>query len=403
MKRILLALALLANALNAFAQAPEYLPEWKEGYLDIHTIATGRGDAALIVMPDGTSMMIDAGDNAKAKDTQHPNGTKKPGEWQAIYIKHFLSQLPDKENLDYAMVTHFHNDHIGTIKDAIPGTHGYALSGITLVGEHIHFNKLVDRDYPDYDFPSRDNVLNANKGFIEHYINFVNYSAEHGTTVEKFAIGSKRQFTMVHNPKKFAKDFEIRNLAANGEVWTGRGKKSVKMYSGDPTLFDENMNSCAIRLRYGKFSYFNGGDLSGGNWPIFKSLERDFETPVAKVCGKVTVMKANHHGYFDTCNAFFMQTLSPQVIIIDARSQNHPVPTTMTRISDPLVWKGDRDYYITVDQARKKLGEELWSKFKPWGHIVVRVYPEGNNYQVFVLDADSTDYRIKYKSEIVNL
>ncbi len=114
-------------------------------------------------------------------------------------------------------------------------------------------------------------------------------------------------------------------------------------------------------------------------------------------------MKANHHGYFDTCNAFFMQTLSPQVIIIDARSQNHPVPTTMTRISDPLVWKGDRDYYITVDQARKKLGEELWSKFKPWGHIVVRVYPEGNNYQVFVLDADSTDYRIKYKSEIVNL
>ena len=134
MKRILLALALLANALNAFAQAPEYLPEWKEGYLDIHTIATGRGDAALIVMPDGTSMMIDAGDNAKAKDTQHPNGTKKPGEWQAIYIKHFLSQLPDKENLDYAMVTHLHNDHIGTIKDAIPGTHGYALSGITLVG-----------------------------------------------------------------------------------------------------------------------------------------------------------------------------------------------------------------------------------------------------------------------------
>ena len=54
MKRILLALALLANVLNVFAQAPEYLPEWKEGYLDIHTIATGRGDAAQIVMPDGT-------------------------------------------------------------------------------------------------------------------------------------------------------------------------------------------------------------------------------------------------------------------------------------------------------------------------------------------------------------
>lgn len=396
-------LALLAAAFNVFGQTAEYLPEWKEGYLDIHTIATGRGDAALVIMPDGTSMMIDAGDNAKANDTQHPNGTKRPGEWQAIYIKHFLSQLPDKNNLDYVMVTHLHNDHIGTIKEALPGTNGYALSGITLVGELIHFNNFVDRGYPDYCFPSRENVLRADGQFTEHYERFVRHIAENGTNAERFKVGSKKQFTMVHNPKKYAKCFEIRNIAANGEVWTGHGEKSQKMYSGDPTLFDENMNSCAIRLRYGKFSYYNGGDLSGGNWPAYKSQERDFETPVAKVCGKVTVMKANHHGYYDTCNGFFMQTLSPQVIIIDARSQNHPVPSTMTRISDPLVWKGDRDYYITVDQARKKLGEELWSKFKPWGHIVVRVYPGGDSYQVFVLDADSTDYRVKYKSDVVNL
>ena len=118
MKKGILFLAALMSAAMAYGQNPEYLPEWKEGYLDIHTIATGRGDAALIIMPDGTTMMIDAGDNAKAKDTQHPDATKKPGEWQAIYIKHFLKQLPDKENLDYAMVTHLHNDHIGTIKDA---------------------------------------------------------------------------------------------------------------------------------------------------------------------------------------------------------------------------------------------------------------------------------------------
>lgn len=41
---------------------------------------------------------------------------------------------------------------------------------------------------------------------------------------EKFAIGSRKQFAMVHNPKKYAREFEIRNLAANGEVWTGHGK-----------------------------------------------------------------------------------------------------------------------------------------------------------------------------------
>ena len=404
MKRGITFLLALVAALSAYGQNKEYLPEWQEGYLDIHTIATGRGDAALIIMPDGTTMMIDAGDNAKKNDFQHPDATKTPAGWQAEYMKHFMAQLPAGKSLDYAMITHFHNDHMGTVKEMLPGTHGYGLSGITMVGELIHFDRLVDRGWPDYDFPSKEKVLGYNKGFMEEYIRFARYSEEHGTQMQKFDVGSKKQFVMLHNPRPYAKSFEIRNLAANGEVWNGRGTGSHKMYSGDPMLFDENMNSCAIRLRYGKFTYYNGGDLSGGNWPqLYKSMERDFETPVSDVCGKVTVMKANHHGYLETCNGHFLQALSPQVIIIDARSQNHPVPSTMTRISDPLVWKGDRDYYITVDRAKDKLGEELWSKFKPWGHIVVRVYPGGNSYQMFVLDADSRDYNVIYKSDVVNL
>ena len=121
---------------------------------------------------------------------------------------------------------------------------------------------------------------------------------------------------------------------------------------------------------------------------------------MAKVCGKVDVAKANHHGYYETCNGFFLNTVSPDVMIIDARSQNHPVPTTMTRMTDPLVWPGKGEFYITVDQPCKKLGEELWSHFKPWGHIVVRVYEGGKEYQVFVLDADSLDYHIIYTSDI---
>ena len=32
---------------------------WSEGYLDIHTISTGRGECILIIMPDGTSLVVD--------------------------------------------------------------------------------------------------------------------------------------------------------------------------------------------------------------------------------------------------------------------------------------------------------------------------------------------------------
>lgn len=397
-KRILLSIVAIA-AFGFGLAAQDYLPKWQEGYMDIHTIATGRGDATFVVMPDGTTLMIDAGDNGKTKDKQHPDTTKRAGEWQAIYMKKVMEGLPGNGKVDYAMITHFHDDHMGSVRQMLPGTHGYGLSGITLVGELIGYNKLLDRGWPKYDFPAK-NANGANRKFMPEYHKFVKYQISQGMEMEQFKAGALNQIAMVHNPKKYGKDFEIRNLAANARVWTGKGEKAEKQYIGDPKLFDENVNSCAIRITYGDFRYYNGGDLSGGNWPSYKSQERDMETPVAKVCGEVNVMKANHHGYYETCNGYFMNVLSPDVVIIDARSDNHPVPSTFSRMTDPMVCPEQPEYYITVDQARKKLGEELWSKFKPWGHIVVRVYEGGEKYQVFVLDADKLDYPVIYKSEM---
>ncbi len=398
MKRILMTLA-AAFVLMHVAAAQEFLPEWQEGYMDIHTIATGRGDATLVVMPDGTTLMIDAGDNGKTKDKQHPDTTKRAGEWQAVYMKKMMEGLPGNGKVDYAMITHFHDDHMGSTRQMLPGENGYGLSGITLVGELVGYNKLIDRGYPDYDFPAK-NANNANRKFMPEYHKFVKYQMEQGMEMEKFRVGALNQIQMVNNPKKYKKNFEIRNLTANGEVWTGEGENAEKQYKGDPKLFDENVNSCSIRITYGNFKYYNGGDLSGGNWPSYKSNERDMETPMSKVCGKVDVAKANHHGYYETCNGAFLNNVSPDVLIIDARSNNHPVPSTMSRMVDPLVWTEPGEFYITVDQAREKLGEELWSHFKPWGHIVVRVYEGGERYQVFVLDPDDLTYPIKYKSEV---
>ena len=35
------------------------LPAWSEGYLDIHTISTGRGECLFLILPDGTSIVVD--------------------------------------------------------------------------------------------------------------------------------------------------------------------------------------------------------------------------------------------------------------------------------------------------------------------------------------------------------
>ena len=39
-----------------------YMAVWQTGYLDIHHIATDRGDATFVIAPDGTTLLIDAGD-----------------------------------------------------------------------------------------------------------------------------------------------------------------------------------------------------------------------------------------------------------------------------------------------------------------------------------------------------
>ena len=41
--------------------------------------------------------------------------------------------------------------------------------------------------------------------------------------------------------------------------------------------------------------------------------------------------------------------------------------------------------------------------FFKFSNIVVRVYPGGNSYQVFVLDNKSLDYHVIYKTDVIKL
>lgn len=73
------------------AQPGAELPVWKEGYLDLHHINTGRGSAAFYVFPDGTTLLLDAGEmdihDGRVFTPRNsglvPNNSKKPCEWSA--------------------------------------------------------------------------------------------------------------------------------------------------------------------------------------------------------------------------------------------------------------------------------------------------------------------------------
>ena len=73
---------------------PDHLSAWQAGYMDIHHISTGRGNAAFFILPDGTTMLVDAGDLGKGRGPQEimkpvPNDSQTPAEWIARYVNHF--------------------------------------------------------------------------------------------------------------------------------------------------------------------------------------------------------------------------------------------------------------------------------------------------------------------------
>ena len=55
----------------------EPLPAWSEGCLDIHAINSGRGECTFFVLPDGTSLCVDAGEIGTSGG-EHPRVDAKP-------------------------------------------------------------------------------------------------------------------------------------------------------------------------------------------------------------------------------------------------------------------------------------------------------------------------------------
>lgn len=392
---------LLLVAGYSFAQ--EQIEPWQEGWMDIHTIATGCGECTFIIFPDGTTMLIDAGDvTNNTKEHPYPNFMDDPdrtvGERQAEYILDFSEGLPHPDRLDYFLLTHFHKDHMGQAKGMLPGPNGYGLSGISQLGEYMRFDTFVDRGWPDYDNPSKEKVESFNPGFMPEYRRFLQYHIDvKGSTVEQFRIGDRRQFVLKNQPDRY--DFQIWNVAASGMIDDGSGGIS-SMYpdDADEEMFDENTNSCVIVLRYGHFKYYNGGDVCGRAVTTGNRRKIDCESQIADLCGQMTVVKADHHGYKDSCNPYFLWKTKPQVVVIPAFGAPHPWIDTLRRLSDPhYKIKG---IYATTPSAEEICKEEM-KHITSIGHIVVRVYEGGEKWQVFTLDRKEKGYKVLHMTEVM--
>jgi glyoxylase-like metal-dependent hydrolase (beta-lactamase superfamily II) len=368
------------------------LAPWRPGQLDIHHLAIGRGSSTLVILPDGTSLLIDAGASANATDVSvptRPGPERRAGEWIARYVQRQL-RATGRDGLDYALMTHLHPDHVGDVAPGLPRARAgeHQLTGIADVAEQLPIGLLVDRGHPDHAYPGGP-LLNA--PFARNYRAFIAARLAAGAPVERFRVGSAGQFRPLGRVA-IGTPFAVRNIAANGEVWRGDGERTRQTFPPLASLAsadmpDENMCSAAVRIDSGPFRYFSGADLTSltldGAQPW-----RDILGAAARAAGPVDVATADHHGLFDGVSADVARTLRPQAWVIPTWHISHPSVLQLEHMFSERLYRGARDVFATeVMHENQLMNRRLLRRAKSLrGHVVVRVSPGGESFRVIVTD-----------------
>ena len=363
------------------------LPAWSEGYLDIHSINSGRGECTLVIMPDGTSMMIDAGEYYTTSETaveQKPSAAVRPFKVYTAYAKYFLSAT-GHDFLDYFLLTHYHIDHMGQVRGSY-GTsgNGYTRSGVMAVYDDLPILKLVDRCGPD----NTPGTSDYSEAVYEEFRKFAEYRRSHdGMAWYQINLNASgnyaKQFAPKYNPSCGC---TVYNVSGNGKYWNGSGFTSMSVSA-------ENACCASVLISYGDFDYLNTGDVG---------TQSGMLQEIASGLGKgVDAMKAGHHMYYNTFNdSWTAEILQPQVTIAQIFDSDKP--------GDPSfgLYRQYGDVFCTNlhpgrldNSVELKAGtpvSNLGSKVRDYGgHFVIRVSPGGTQFYVYKLRDTDFSYTVE--------
>jgi len=260
--------ALLALVVLAIPSRGQGDPTRPPSGLTIVFVDVGQGDGTVIVGPGGTTLVFDGG----------PDGA---GNLAMVPV---LKRLGVK-SVKYVVASHYHSDHVG---------------GLDEVMKSIAVAEVWDR--------GNSNPLNTNA-----YRDYVKEAGQRRNTLkvgQVFALGSGAKATV---------------LASDGHVIGGR------KYDLNGWKQTENGASVVLKVEYGNFSMWLGGDLTGGGNGTF-----DMESKVCPACGDVDVYQVDHHGSNTSTNANLVAALRPEVAIASCGYKNpygHPTATTINRLN----------------------------------------------------------------------
>ncbi|MBK7877052.1 MAG: hypothetical protein IPJ77_15115 [Planctomycetes bacterium] len=239
--------------------------------LEIHYVNVGWGGSVLVRGPDGTTVLLEAGDTGK-------------GSAQVVPYLQSIG-IPPATGLDYTIVGHQHCDHVGGL----------------------------------------DKVIQA--GYDVHVENFYNGSSTTSTCVTQW--NSSAGGTTAGAPVALPVGFVIQ--LGNGATMTCVARNGSILGGSSVAVSDENDRSLAVLVQYGGFDWIWASDLGGGQGDSActgrTTSQTDVETKVLQAilpggaaplvsANGIDVLHVNHHGSESSTNTNWMNLSRPSVAVI---------------------------------------------------------------------------------------
>jgi beta-lactamase superfamily II metal-dependent hydrolase len=247
--------------------------------LDIYFIDVEGGQATLVVTPAGQTLLIDTGFPSDGTFASRPGDPHKARDANRILA---AASAAGVKAIDYLLVTHFHADHDGAVPE---------------LSQLMPIRTFVDHEAPG---PQAEEHVPGTQAAFDEYAR-VRSAGKHLVPKPGDSIPLEGVETIV--------------VSAAGQVLqkplAGAGEPNPACSATAPAAQEpsENPRSTGVRLRFGRFTFLDVGDLSGT--PLFSLV-----CPVNMI-GPTDLYLVAHHAGPDAADAATFSGIAPRVAILN--------------------------------------------------------------------------------------
>jgi competence protein ComEC len=321
----------------------------KDKTLDVYWVDSEGGGSTLIVTPNDESVLIDAGHL----------GTRDAA-WLAKAIR-----SAGLTRVDYLVLTHYHSDHFG---------------GASELAKQIPIGTIYQRAIPD-----RDPDGKVASTFLQEIKAWKDISAKRAALAPGVSI-PLRPAAGVAAPK-----LELKCIASDQATIAPNSAPAKQQNplagTGTPKAItpSDDDNSAVLVLEYGAFRFFDGGDLT---W----NMEEKLISPINLV-GKIDVYQTNHHGLDSSNNPLFVQSLAPEVVVMNNGPRKGGQPGSFAALRSVKSIKAQYQVHKSMNvPADQNAADEFIANLEEArpadnctaNFIKMAVAPDGRNYTISI-------------------